>query len=781
MRSGPRGAICPSRAPARAVLLLVFGCLFVALAVLPSRAAPGARAASAGLQGKLVVVIVDRVGMSDFPSPRTPFCAALARKWSIGMLVTRTAEPPAARGKRAPDPVDPDLGADFVTLAQGVKARGGQDSELSFNSVERPSDLGGRTAGEQYSSYTGVAAPPEGVVCLGFQQVQRNNNAIGNRDNNALLGKLLGESGRNPAVVGNSDTLSRAVRFAPLVCSDERGTVGLGDVGDDTNVAAPDSPGGYRTSVPGLIAQSERLLETADLLVVDTGDTARLDRESPSTDAGYLKRQRAADLQDVDREVEALAARLDLDSSLLIVVSPGAPMEARADGDYLTPFIAAGKGLGRGLLTSRSTRRPGLINNVDFLPTALRFFGLRAPSQVIGSSMSTVKGPADTIGYLKKLDEQFMVTRKARWPIVVTYLVLALLAVCLAAACVPQVNARLRWPREPGRLARFVAPAAVVLLSAPLSFVVIGAFHYSGYLFAALFSVGFSVVLGLGAWLLQRARPAMNPVTSVCLFTSLVILVDLLAGGRLVMLPLLGVSALEGMRLYGLTNTLVGLMLATAVWGVAGLAGRRALEPGPVRYAALAALLGFCFAIGFGAMGANVGGFIAALATVLTFFVATSRRGFTAWRTAGMALATAAVTALMIFLDSLIVHTHAGKVVSGGGGKFLPLVQRKLMIQFGQISFYLFPAIILIAIVLALALWLRRPGSFWRRRWEEETLQTAVLFSLVIGSIVAMVFNDTGTAIMGVMTLVSFLALAYFFATDARRQPPRPLALEVES
>jgi hypothetical protein len=766
----PRFAAAGSRARAPLRGLARFVATLLVAALLLICTAPALPAAPAGLRDRLVVVVVDRVNIQEFPSAATPYCTALARRWSIGMLVTRTAEPRTARGKRAPAPVDPDLGADFVTLATGVKARGAQESELSFNSSERPAGLGGRTAGEQYSSYTGAEAPPSGVVCLGFQQVERNNNAIGNGDNVALMGKLLRESGRSPAVVGNSDTLSRAVRFAPLVCCDGRGAVPLGDVSDDTNVRAPGSPGGYLTSVPRLVEESARLLENSDMLVVDTGDTARLDRESPDTAPWFLKRQRAMALAEADRVVESLASLLDLDSSLLLVVSPGAPLDSRAEGDYLTPFIAAGKWFGRGLLTSQSTRRAGLVNNVDFLPTALRFFGLQSPSQVVGSSMSTVKGPADTVGYLKKLDQQAGATRKARWPVVVTYLVLALLVVLLAAACVPLVNGRLRWPREPGRLARFVAPAAVVLLSVPLSFVVVGAFRYRGYLFPALFCAAFSAVVGLGAWLLQRGRPAMSPVTAVCLLTTGVILVDLFAGGRLVMLPLLGDSALEGMRLYGLTNALVGLLLATAVWGVAGLAGRRALEPGAVRWAALAALLGLSFVIGFGALGANMGSFIAAFVTALTFFVATSGRGFTPLRVAGVALLTAAGTVFMIMLDSAFVHTHAGKMVSGGAVRFLPLVQRKLATQFGQIDFFLFPAILLIIVVVGLALWMRRPASFWRRRWEEERLQTATLFSLVVGSLVAMVFEDTGIAIMGVMTLVSFLVMAYYLTADGNAQ-----------
>jgi hypothetical protein len=308
-----------------------------------------------------------------------------------------------------------------------------------------------------------------------------------------------------------------------------------------------------------------------------------------------------------------------------------------------------------------------------------------------------------------------------------------------------------------------------VLLAAPLSFIAVSAFSYGGYLFPALFCAAFSLVVGGGVWLLQRRRPRMDPVVGICLLTASVVLVDLLLGGKLVVLPLLGGSALEGMRLYGLTNTLVGLLLAVSVWGVAGLAGRRVLEPGAARWIVFLLLLTLSFAIGFGALGANAGGFITALATTLTFFAATSERGFTGWRTAFIVLATIAGTAVMILVDSVFIHTHAGRVVTGGADKLLPLVQRKLMIQLGQISFFLVPALILIAAVVAMALWLRRRDSFWRKRWSDQKLETATLFSLVVGGLVALVFNDTGVAMLGVMAAITVLAMSYYLLREDER------------
>lgn len=744
----------PRAARAGLISITVAVIMMLAFMEIPASGSPAA------LKGKLVVLIADRVGVADFPTTDTPFCLGLARRWSFGMMVTHTGE--RENGK------EPDLGADYVTLGAGARARGAGGAALSFNSSERPAGFGGtRTAGELYRGFTGGSAPPDGVACLGFTQVLDNNKGAGTGEGAGLMGRLLREAGLEAAAAGNCDSLQKVVRLAPLVCCDESGVVPLGDVSGGTTVFAPKSPGGYRTDYARLLEKSKGLLAASDLLVVDTGETGRIDRESGNMDPDLLARERAAALQRVDRFAREMTSMLDLDSSLLLVVSPGAPMEAREEGNYLTPFIAAGRGFGRGLLTSQSARRPGLVNNVDFLPTAIGYFGLALPSGVVGSEMKTTNGPADQVGYLEDLNAQFGVTRKARWPIVVTYAVLVLMTMCLAVLYNPAMRRRRPSRHDRFRVARVVGPAAAVLLAAPLSFLAVSAFRYSGYVFPALFCAAFTLVVGLGAWAMQRRRPRMDPVVSLCLLTASVMVVDLAFGGRLVMLPLLGDSALEGMRLYGLSNTLVGLLLATALWGLSGLLGESGLERPTARWAVLAALLGLSVIIGFGALGANVGGFIAAIATSLTFFVATSRRGFTGWRAAGIAVATAGATAVLILLDSLFLRTHAGKVVSSGAGSFLPLVQRKLVIQMGQISFFFLPALVLIVAVVAMALWLRRPGSFWSRRWEEEKLQTATLFSLVVGGLVALVFNDTGVAILGVITGITMLAMSYYLMREA--------------
>lgn len=733
------------------------GLALVAAMVLAFLLIPAAPAAadSPRLGEKVVVLVIDRVSAAELPGNSTPFLSRLAGRWSFGLMVTRTGE--RETGK------EQDLGGGYATIGAGVRARGARQAGLSFDSTETPEAFGGAlAAGEIYEKATGITAPRDGVVCLGFQQVRANSKRVGAEEKVGLLGTALGDSGLIAAVAGNRDSLGGADRMAPLVCCDETGAVPLGDVGSDNAVFAPGSPGGFRTDYGALLDNCRRLLAASDLLVIDTGETGRIDQEYGNIDQGVLERERAYALRRADRFARRVASMLDLESSLLLVVSPVAPTEAREEGNYLTPLIAAGGGFGRGVLTSDSTRRPGLVNNVDLLPTALDRFGISVPPGVSGSVMRSTGGPADGVAGLRELSAQLPVTMKARWPIMVTYVITALVFMFAAAMIVHRSVRRAASPPGGLRGARFVRVGAVVMLATPLSLLVVSAFRYDGYAFPAVFCACFTVVVGGGAWLLQRRSERMDPVVSLCLLTAALMVVDLAFGGTFFLLPLLGVSALEGMRLYGLSNAMAGLLIATSLWGITGLAGDRALERGAARWAVLAALLGVSFAVGFGALGANVGSFIAALATTLTFFAATSGKRFTALRAGGVALGTAAATAALILLDSVLLGTHAGKVVGGGAEGFIDLAQRKLAIQLGQISFYLLPAIVLIAAVVAMALWMGRPGSYWRRRAGAHRLQNATLFSLVIGGLVALVFNDTGVVMLGVMTGVTGLAMSYY-------------------
>lgn len=751
-----------ARAVRSAAVICIIATLAAALAAVPVAAA-GPAEVSDGLAGKVVVVVIDRVSISDFPGSETPFCRRLADRWSTGLMATRTAGPARPGGA--------ETGAEFVSLGAGTRASGAPGAGLSFDSDEMFTAFGtGQAAGDKFRGYSGVRTPVGGVVCMGWPEVQRAMEAQSIEENAGLMGSQLAAEGKRGAVVGNCDGYDGPLRLSPLICSDSSGTVPLGRVSGWMDAVAAGQP----LCLDALAAESERYLLEADLLVVDTGVTGRLDRDAVASNPYFTAGHTRVALHEVDGLVERLAGRLDLKTSLLLIVSPSAPFGARENGDYWTPFIAAGKGFGRGLLRSASTRRPGLVSNGDFLPTVLEFFDITPAAEVVGSPMRTVPA-AQQVDYLQDLDAQYRVTRQVRWYIVLPYFFLSLLLLALWVLSLAPVAGYLGWPYDAGMLARALRPAALVLAAAPVSFLLVSVFHFGGVVLPLAFCFAVSMAVGLGAWRLPRWRPGADPMVAVCLLTAGVIAVDTAFGGRLFLLPLLGDNAMEGSRFFGFSNTVAGLLIAVCVWAAAGL-GRERLAPGrsgTARWALLAGISALTFVVGFGLFGANAGGVIVALSTGLVFFYAAAGRRFTARLDAWIALLVVAGTGLMVAADALFVRTHAAKAASGGAGRFAALIRQRLAIQLGQTTSVLPFAIVLIAAAVLLVVWMRGSNPFWRGLWERERTRTAAFYSILVGGLAAMAFEDTGIAMLAIMVLVSVLAMIYY-ESDARTRSSRP-------
>lgn len=742
--------------------VLVIVAVVAAFSLMPR----SAQASNRGFSDKVVVVIVDRVDILELPGGSTPFCNRLASDWSIGLMSART---PGASPTRLTSE-----GSEYVSLGAGEIVMGAPDANLGFDSGELFQGYDRlQTAWQLFYYFTGMKPPPAAVVCLGWQEVMSANRNTGGEDNPGLLGSEMASRGMKSAVVGNSDSYSTVRRFAPLVCCDRWGTVSMGDVSNRTQAYAPDEVGGYRVDREAVLRVSEEMLGEADLLVVDTGDTHRVDTGQDQVESYRLEVKREQALERVDSLARGLYELIDVESSLFIVLSPGPPADASERGNNLTPVIVAGRGFERGLLTSRTTRRDGLVSNVDFLPTVLEFFGAQAPNCASGAPI-TSNGADGSIDYLRKLYSQLDVSRRARWPLVIAYPAAVLLSLAFLLLCIPAINERSRWPRRPERLARFLSPLMVILLAVPLSFIAVAAFDYETLLFPVLFCTLFPIVVGTGTWWLQRKKPRLDPVVTMCLLTSGVILADLLLGGRLLTFPLLGVSYLEGMRYFGLTNTFVGLLVAFSIWAVVGLFGEKGLESTALRLGALAVMVVLSFAIGLGALGANLGGFITALATALLFFLALSRQRITKWHALVVTLVTAAGAALMITVDWVLFQTHASQSLEGGLSGFVSILERKIDIQVAEVTYFLVPTVILIVAVVVLALAIRGRTPFPRMLWEKNRPQAAALFSLLVGGLVAMLFNDTGITILAAMMLVSTLSVAYYLVSEFR-----PISLPV--
>src|SRR6266700_3812240 len=294
---------------------------------------------------------------------------------------------------------------------------------------------------------------------------------------------------------------------------------------------------------------------------------------------------------------------------VLVVGLQSPPGRART-----APLLAiGGPGEASGVVTSDSTRRSGLVAFQDVRPT------------LTGSMEGTQGAPirsvprADPLGFVGHLDRQVGALVSARTLAVVLYAVLGTvaLAACLAALL---TAGRAGWVGAVARRMRPLARALVLVsLAVPSGYLIASAVAPTSWVAWLLLGLVAAALLTLAAWLLAggsgaaRAAPGAAatagggwaaPALLGGLLTALVVL-DLLAGGDALTRPLLGNSAFDGERFYGLGNG----YFAHALAGIFLVVAFRRL---PAR--AVAALLaGLAVVDGLPSLGADVGGALTAM------------------------------------------------------------------------------------------------------------------------------------------------------------------------
>ena len=348
---------------------------------------------------------------------------------------------------------------------------------------------------------------------------------------------------------------------------------------DDVAVGAADEQGrvaAFSTGAATTIGErARRLLDTRQLVVV-------------ALPGGEPGRAALSDL---------LAARGP--DELLVVAhlppTPSEPVFTRAPPRFfrITTFGLAGAGSREQSIRSASTRRPGLVEAIDILPTVLDHLDVAVPDVVRGESVRDA--PAISPNRLEQLRLRWNDVRDGRQSSSLSGVVGISLLVLLALGTVRGMRAALRPGLRIGALALMWWPTMVLLVAAlePAD---------KGTE-VALIATG-SVALGALTDLLLRwpRGPALPSAVGLAAYT-----LDLATGGNLLTRSALGPSLISGARFYGISNELEPLLPILLLLGLAAVVGAR--QPSRrlcVAYVLSGIALGLV--VGWGRLGADVGG-----------------------------------------------------------------------------------------------------------------------------------------------------------------------------
>jgi hypothetical protein len=397
--------------------------------------------------------------------------------------------------------------------------------------------------------------------------------------------------------------------------------------------------------------------------------------------------------------------------------------------------------------TSGSTRRDGLVSSIDVAPTVLRWLGVRPPNSMRGEQ---IEAGADVgIGRLDALRARWANTRDGRQS--ASFMAIVTLAgiVFLALGTWRGIGVAARPALRIGALGLLWWPSAVLLaaLVEPTS--------RAGE--ALLVAVVAIVLAVLTERLLPWARAPIAPALA-CLVAYAI---DLALGGPLLTVSVLGPSVASGARFYGVSNELEPILPIVLLVGLAALtSGREVTRRTLALY--VGAGLALLVVVGWGRLGADVGGVLTVAAGVAAATLVLLPGAMSARRLAVAALVPVAALAFLIAIDlglSNGSHLTRNLLRADDPSELWELVTRRYQLAWRILTSAGKPALFLASLLALAFAWRNRErlyGGLPHRGWS------AALIGGLAAGVTGALTNDSGpvlliNAVLGLAGLTAYL------------------------
>lgn len=721
-------------------------CLVALTVLFTLLAAPETALGKDRRSGHVVMVCIDRMSVRDLASVNLPNFGFVLEHGAVALMNTNTG------GGRSSENA-------YVTIGAGAHALATEAGYPAFNADELYNRV---RASEEFRWRTGLTAPAGSVVHLKAGKLISLNADLPYPVCIGALGDALHGRGLRTCVLGNQDWETEKRRQAVTVAMDRFGVVDCGDVSTSILRADTAFPGRWHTDYGRVLELFGQYYDRAAFTVIELGDWARLDEVAGEVLPQARDSYRARILAEMDQFLGELLRCLDLERDLLIIVSPTPPRDEIKRGGLLTPVVFVGGTVTPGLATSASTRRAGIVLNTDLAPSILGFFGIKAPPTLTGSPV-TFTPHKEALAHLVSLNEQLVVRHNLRVPVIQTYMVFQIVVVLASLACIIGREFRLA--------ARFrLRPLLLVTMGFPLVCLLVPVLPFRGPAAVVLQTLALLIVVG-GLAVLMRKGSVLHPLAFLGLTTAALILGDLLRGATLQKQSFLGYDPIGGARFYGIGNEYMGVLVGAAILSggvLLTLVGDKRLRRLTLLVVGVAFAL-CLYSIASPGVGANMGGALTAAVAFTVTLLGWAGVRFRAPVLAAVVASVPLVIALLAVADLVRggSQSHIGRAASlvlGGGGlqAVLDIIQRKVAMNLKLIKYTIWSKVFMVSLGGLVLLFYRPLGRMQSFRSEYPYLYTAFV-GVIVASIVALIFNDSGIVAAATTMVFGILPLLYLF------------------
>lgn len=682
---------------------------------------------------KAIIFIMDQISLEELENANTPNIDRLMENGAIGFINTRDKSSPSNKGSR------------YLSLGMGTRTLGSSQGRLAFGRdeiVNKNDYLNYETetkASDLYKLYLGKEAPEGEILNIGLADIYRQGNKTTPNNEIGLFGKRARENNFKIGILGNSDN-GNISRESTMLAMDENGVIPLGYVDNDLLSYDENIIGNIKLNPDRMMEEFNRIINDTDILFIDYGDTSRQENtESLAIDEIKIN-DKIKSIERGDNFLGKVIDSIDMENTLFMVVSPNPSTKMIQEGNFgLTPIIISEKNINPGLLSSKTTRRNGLVTNFDFGPTIFNYLTDKKIDGFIGESIYSIDSE-NNVETLSKNYSDYIYLRNNRKVFHWGYIILAMLTILLAF--IPKFT---KWKTVHKSILKYMS---ITVFTIPLTMMTVSIFGYKNifidmiYVFLGGFLIGFI--------LNKIFKNTLKTIMALGFLTSAILLFDTFIFKNLMIISPLGSDAIAGGRFYGVGNDYMGILLGSIVLSLFIFYDNYKINKNIMLILSLTIvsiiILGLSPII-----GANMGGTLSAMVVLLLSAMMILEKKLS-FKKIFIVLCIVVVGILLVAtFDSLFNPnpTHAGKamkaLLTGGGfGKLFEIISTKLRQVFWNLAYASWNIVLFLQIILFILLYKFKKSCIKNLKMKNEKLFkgfTIILFT----SIAIFGFNDTGT------------------------------------
>lgn len=640
----------------------------------------------------------------------------------------------------------------YATIGAGIRAEGNWTSSQAQIVTEENQMI--------YYARTGQESSKDGIVNLEINQLISYNTEGEYGATVGQLGDLIRSNGLRTAAYGNMDVGEEIRRPHVLIAMDQWGQVDQGDISKDILMKDPSYPGGWRTNFPKIYDALKEDNHSPALTVVETGDITRLEEEKEHLTLDMYNKHKKDTLEEMNTFIEKTKELADQKNKLLMLVTPFARDEDRSERYELTPIIMYGENVKTGLLTSDTTRREGIIGNVDIAPTILNYLGIEKENMV-GHNISIVSRN-NHLSQLLEMNDFTVANSNNRLPVLRIFVGYQIILLIIALLVVVFKN------RISKRYYPFIKKLLLSGMIIPIALLYIPVLQIKSLSIYILAIIVFTGLLSWGVnWIGDKIQNPILPIILITLPITLGLMVDVIMGSPLIRTSLLGYDPIIGARYYGLGNEYMGVLIGAALVLFLSLKERFRIP----RIVVVALLVFLIAIIGYPQWGANVGGTITA--TAATIFVCLRlfhvKMG---WKQAILALlGIVMVVSIMAMIDTFLLDSQshlAGAISSireGGITELITIVIRKISMNIRLFGVTMWSKA-LVASIIVFAILAYRPSGLLKKVFDKYSYLSIGWTAVIVASLVGFMVNDSGVVAAATCMIYLSFSLLYILIQE---------------